>query len=305
MEKIKLVVKLAIFIFFAFLNLIAIGQKNSDYLQYHTKLLKIEEYNSRGSFDSSIINYNDLFNLYEFVFAKDTYNACQIAALQNHNVFEHFFYLCAKSGIKKYKLLNNKLIKSKFDADTATLNALFNKGRDEYFKRIDIKLREEMIQRYNKEQKYKGSEKYYEICNENFNRILELSKQGNFPGENIIGIDDDIENIIIPTLCHYPYSYRILEPFLKEAVNNGKITPLSLMYVFGFNQTRKSILYTNEIPVDTINFNIAYNIPFGKQSTDFVEVNKQRALKKIFSLSIQNSLRSLNSKYGIDYLLGY
>jgi hypothetical protein len=83
------------------------------------------------------------------------------------------------------------------------------------------------------------------------------------------------------------------------------VTPLSLIYLYGFNQTRKSILYTNNIPLDTVNFKIAFNMPFGQQSTNFIEVNKQRAIKKIFSMSIQNNLKSLNSKYGLDYLIGY
>ena len=297
--------KKAISIFSTFLCLFTFGQKDKDYSLYHYIILKIEECNSRGSFDSSIAMYSDIFNKYDRVLARDAYNACQIAALQNNKHFSDFFFFCAKSGITKTKLLSNRLIKSKFTTDSVKLNTLFSKGSKDYFKRIDTTLRQEMIQRSDNEQKNKGKEKYFEICKDNFNRILDLSKQDKFPGENIIGNSDEVESLIFPTLCHYPYSFRIMEPFLIDALNTGKVTPLSLIYLYGFNQTRKSILYTNDIPVDTINFKIAYNMPYGMQSTDFTEVNKQRTIKKIFSMSIQNNLRGLNSKHGLDYKIGY
>lgn len=237
--------------------------------------------------------------------ARDAYNACQIAALKKHKSFSDFFFICAKSGISKGRLLSNQLILAQYVADSTKLAELHLKGTKDFLKRIDTALRREMIQRSDNEQKNKGKENYSKICADNFNRILELSKQGKFPGESLIGNSNEIESLIFPTLCHYPYSYTAMEPYLNDALNKGNMTRISLIYLYGFNQTRKSILYTPDIPNDTISFKVAYNMPYGKQSTDFAEVNKQRSIKKIFSMSVQNNLRNLNSTYGLDYKMGY
>lgn len=298
-------VKFLNFISILFLFSTAFGQNNTDYSLYHDKILFIEQCNSRGSFDSSITLYATIFNKYERVMARDAYNACQIAALKNHKLFPDFFALCAKSGISSNRLLKNPLIRALYVTDSAKLERLYLKGYNEYLLRIDTALRNEMIQRADREQRSKGSENYSKICTDNFNRILELSKQGRFPGESLIGNTDEIESLIFPTLCHYPYSYVTMEPYLYEALKAGNLTPISLVYLYGFNQTRKSILYTTEIPNDTQNFNVVYNMPFGLQSGDFAEVNKQRASRKVMSMSVQKGLKELNSKYGLDYLIGY
>jgi hypothetical protein len=296
---------IVLILFFYFLLSFTFGQNNQDYSLYHDKVLLIEEYNSRASFASSIIMYSDIFSKYGRVLARDAYNACQIAALKKHKCFFDFFYTCAKSGITKNELLNNKLIQSEFNRDSIKLNALYLKGVKDYLSRIDTALRREMIQRFETEQKIKGKEGYSEVCTNNFNRILELAKQGRFPGEDLIGNIDMMESIILPTLCHYPYSYKVMEPYLIEALSKGKVTPISLIYLYGFNQTRTSVLYTTDISLDTVNFKISYNMPFGKQSYNFDEVNKQRSLKKIYSMLVQKNLRNEMIKYGLDYQMGY
>lgn len=283
----------------------AFGQKNKDYSLYHDNILLIEQFNSLGDFDSSISMYAEVFGKYGRVMARDAYNACQIAALRKHKLFPDFFSYCAESGISKVRLLRNPLIQAQYIVDSTKLSKLYLIGYNNFLNRIDTVLRHEMIQRSNNEQKNKGTNNYFKICSDNFNRILELSKNGRFPGESLIGNSDEIESIIFPTLCHYPYSYVTMEVYLNEALRNGNLTPISLVYLYGFNQTRKSILYTSDIPNDTLNFNIIYNMPFGLQSNDFTEVNKQRAVKKIISMSVQKGLKELNSKYGLDYLIGY
>jgi hypothetical protein len=281
------------------------GQREQDYTLYHEKIVVIEEHNARGSFDSSLAMYYDIFNKYNRVLARDAYNACQLSALKKSKHFAHYFYVCAKSGITKPMLLNNYLIGREYKLDSNNLNTLYANGLKEYLNRIDTTLRNEMILRFNNEQKSKGKENYSKICTDNFNRIFELSKEGRFPGEDIIGNDDDLESIILPTLCHYPYSYRILEPYLTDALNKGKTTPISLLYLYSFNQTRRSILYTSNIPSDTTNFNIDYNMPFGRQSNNLEEVDKQRSIRNVIPLAVQKSLKNFMARYGIDYRIGY
>ena len=281
------------------------AQAQRNYTDYHNRILSIEECNSRESFDSSIVLYSEVFSKYDRVMARDAFNACQIGALQKSEAFYNFFLRCAQSGITIKSLLGNALINTQYRVDSVRCIRLYQEGYADYMARIDTALRSEMIERAALEQRNKGNEKYAGICSDNFNRIIELCSKGQFPGEDLIGNSEDIENIIFPTLCHYPYSFVKLESCLNEAVKNGSLTPLSLVYLYGFNQTRKSVLYTNDIANDTIHFNIIYNIPFGLQSYDFSEVNMQRRLRGIFTMEVQERLRKLRAKYGVDYLMGY
>lgn len=281
------------------------GQKTKNYVDYHHKMLRIEECTARENFDSSITMYFDLFNEYERVFSKDAYNACQIAALIKHKHFSYFFTKCAETGIKKQFLFENELIHSSYLNDTISLNKSYIIGINKFNTKIDTALRRDFFRRYETEQKIKGKDGYAEICEDNFNRILDLAKQGKFPGEDLIGNTDLMESMVIPTFCHYPYSYKFIEPYLEEALNRGQITPISIVYFYGFNQARTSKLYNEKIPIDTVNYRICYNMPFGKQSYDFKEVNRQRLIHLIFSMATQNNLRNLRTKHKLDYQLGY
>jgi hypothetical protein len=281
------------------------GQTNEDYSLYFDRIMTIEESTAKEDFDKTLKLYKDLFNEYSFVLAKDAYNACQIAALQKSNGFGNFFHSCAKSGIEKNILLKNYHINIEYKKDSINLTTLYVKGHGYYISSIDTALRREFLLRYEYEQKNKRSNNYLQICTDNFKRIEELSKQNKFPGENLIGPDNNLSSPILPTLLHYPYAYVYLKSYLWQAVQLGKITPIAVLYLYSFNQTRTSSLYNSDIPQDTINFKTCYNLPFGKESADINEVNKQRKLKKVISVQTLNSLLDLNSKYQLDYRLGF
>lgn len=281
------------------------GQSNQDYTMYFERLMTIEENTANEDFDKSIKLYNDLFREYPLVLAKDAYNACQIAALQKNKVFTDFFDICAKSGIEKNTLLKNYHINSEYKKDSVNLTTLYVKGHNTYLSRIDTTLRREFLSRYENEQKNKGLNNYLQICTDNFKRIEELSKQNKFPGENLIGPYKNLSSLILPTLQHYPYSYVYMQSHLWQAVQLGKITPIAVLYLYSFNQIRKSVLYNSDIPQDTINFKICYNLPFGKESADINEVNHQRKIKNVIPVQTLDKLLDLNTKYRLDYNFGF
>lgn len=267
--------------------------------------MAIDSLNSLLEFEAALVRYYELFNSYDRAMIKDAYNACQIAAFLRHPNFKFFFTKCAAIGIPLTILLKHELIYNNYCTDSSFLKSLFQKGRMAYLKRIDLPLQEEMQRRYQNEQKAKNSSDYLQICQGNFNRILELSKMGQFPGEALIGTNETLENIVVPTLCHYPYAYKFMEQYLNQAVLEGSLPPVSAMYIYSFSQTRKSVLYTKDIPDESTSFTLCYNLPFGKQSTDLVSVNRNRALKWIPSVSIFNKIRSELPKRGIHYQFGF
>ncbi len=285
--------------------LILQGQNKKDYSSYFEQILLIEETTAKEDFDKSISLYKDLFNRYPRVLARDAYNACQIAALRKSKSFSDFFSLCARSGIEKTILLKNYHISSEYKLDTANLKVAYTRGHAFFLTQIDTLLRAEFLNRFDLEQKNKNSSNYLQICTDNFKRIEELSKQNKFPGEDLIGPDKNLSSCVFPTLLHYPYAYTHLKTYLWQAVQSGKITPLAVLYLYSFNQTRTSSLYNEGIPKDTSNFKTCYNLPFGKESADLDEVNKQRRLKQVISVQTLNNLMNLNAKYRLDYQLGF
>jgi len=294
-----------LYLIYAF-SLTTLGQSKKDYTFYFDQILLIEKATSEENFTESLKLYSRTFNKYERIFARDAFNACQIAALKNHSNFQRFFFECAKSGVPKQLLLSSRHIFQQYRSDSLKLNLVFAKGAGIYLSRIDTSLRNEFKKRFEFEQKNKGKENYKIICSDNFSRILQLAKHDSFPGENLIGADENLESYYtLATLLHYPYSYNLLQPFLWEAVQEGKAQPLSVMYVYSFNQTRTSILYDANIPTDTVNFKIVYNLPFGKRSKDLIQVNKERKLRQIFSLEVEQKLKAVAAKYALDYKYGY
>lgn len=281
------------------------GQSNKDYSSYFDQLIIIEESTVKEDFDKTIKLYNDLFIQYPRVLAKDAYNACQIAALKKSKLFKEFFHICAKSGIEKTILLKNYHINSEYKTDSINLDASYLKGYSYFITRIDTSLKREFLYRHELEQKNRNTSNYLQICTDNFRRIEELVKQNKFPGEDVIGPDKNLRSCIFPTLLHYPYAYVHLKSYLWQAVELGKTTPIAVLYLYSFNQTRTSSLYNSSIPKDTVNFKLCYNLPFGKESTDINEVNKQRSLKKVMSVQTLNGLLDLNAKYRLDYKLGF
>lgn len=282
------------------------GQKGTDYTIYFKQILKAEEEISNGNYNDALKAYLIAFKNYNFVFASDAYNAFQIGLfIKSNEGVDSLFYLCSKSGISKTKLLKNKFIFKEYLSDTIKYNSLYLAGRKEYLKRIDQSLRNEMLGRYKYEQQNKSKPNYKEICYDNFKRILELAKKGRFPGKKSIGINDDLNNdFVFATLYHYPNSFKILKPFLDSALKHGEIQPLEMIYLYGMNQTRTSILY-NDKKIDTLYFGPCYNLPFGKYSNDIDQVNEERKKVNIFSIEIQYKLEKLAKRDSLDFKFGY
>jgi hypothetical protein len=298
--------KLLILLFTFFQVQVITGQYSKDYNAYYNQIITIEMAVANEDFIPALNLYASLFHQYENIFARDAYNACQLAALMKHKEFNTFLSTCGKSGVDKTVLLHNYQITKAYQADSITFNSIWMEGYQKYLVRIDTSLRREWEERFAKEQAHKGKADYKHICIDNFNRILHLAKSGSFPGENLIGVNEDLENaFVFATLKDYPYSYSYIKNYLWSSVQSGGTQPLSVLYVYGFNQTRTSVLYTSDVPVDTVNFKISYNLPFGRPSTDLEKVNQQRKIRGVFSVETQQQLEAVSRKYHLDFKEGY
>jgi len=297
--------------FFIFICLLSANvstwcQAPSATLIYPEHILLAEEAIASEDFEDALNQYHDILAAGNQILAKDAFHACQLAAILDAPDFSMYYLNCAKAGIPKKLLSGNLHIWPRMEKDTTAFSAIYLEGINLYQSRIDTALRKEFIARYNREQSSKGQSNYAMVCEDNFNRIFQLAKAGRFPSENLIGPDDHLGmEFVLPTLLHYPYSYTYLKKYLLEALDQGHVSPFQVCYLYGFNQTRTSVLYTREIPVDKANFKACYNIAFGLQSSDIAEVNARRKLRYLPSVETEKKLKAVASKYLIDFREGY
>ena len=285
----------------------SVAKKNIDYATYFAGILSAEHKLANDDLRAALDAYASLFPKFDFVFARDAYNALQLAILTGKQAQQDaLLTLCAKSGVPDYVLSKNPLVHAAYAGKDKRFHELFAKGNAVYLRRTDTALRAEMQRRYKLEQGNKGNSNFEEICTDNFNRILELSKQGRFPGEQLIGVNDALENgFVLPTLLHYPYAYVLLHDYLWASLHRGEAQPLSLMYLYSFNQTRTSILYTSRIPVDTKHFKIRYNLPFGLESPDKTAVDGARKKVWLRPQSQTQMIKDVAQGHGMDFRGGW
>lgn len=282
------------------------AQARMDYTGYHETMLMIEQWIANEEFDQAIVGYQTLIKTYGRLLARDAFNACQVAATLGHPKTDSLYYYCALAGVPEAVLKHNTKTAQARVADIDHFDALYKAGHAKYLARIDVNLRNEFIDRFNKEQQAKGQPGYKDVVTDNFNRIRQLALQGKFPGEQTIGVDNNLENsYVTSTLLHYPYSYKLLEKEIDAGIRRGEIQPLSALYLYGFNQTRTSVLYDRTIPNEDAYFNLSYNLPFGKFDSNTAAVDANRAVKWVSSLKVHSDIARVAKQYRIDYKLGY
>jgi hypothetical protein len=279
----------------------SVAVRGESYELYYERMLLAQKAIAEDDLDRAIGYFATAFENRERVFVRDAFNACQLAAYRGSEFFPEMWHACARSGIAKDVLLQNRHINEAYSKDSTTLNKKYREGRKMFLAKMDPALRAEFKERYETEQKIKGKPNYREVCSDNFNRILSLAKQGRFPSEDLIGTDDDMScYYVLATLLHYPYSYTALQPYLLQAVKDGKFPPAAVIYIYSFNQTRTSLLYAG-VPEDKIHFKVCYNMVFGQTSEDIAEVNRQRALVWLPSLDVERKATAVMRKHRLVY----
>jgi hypothetical protein len=282
------------------------AQSAKDYTEYHQTMLLVEQWIAEEDFDQAIIGYKALIREYGRLLARDAFNACQIAALLKHPYTDSMYYYSALAGVPEALAKHNIHIAKARMQEIDHFDALYKAGNTQYLSRIDVNLRKEFIERYNREQQMKSDPDYKDVVTANFNRIQQLAAQGKYPGEQTIGVDNNLENTYVTaTLLHYPYSYKWLEREIEAGIRRGEIQPLGALYVYGFNQTRSSVLYDQKVPHEDAYFNLTYNLPFGKYDSNAETVNANRAKKMVSSLKVHSDIDRVAKQYRIDYKLGY
>jgi hypothetical protein len=292
-------------------------QKN--YIQYHKDFSKVEEFVANEKFIEAESELDTLFGNYEVKFAKDYLIAGQVCLMNGHkNKGIEFIRSAIKMGVKlsclkSIKLLSDKIVESEWN----NLKNEESQLRKEYLKSIDLGLYQEFHKRYQEEQDAKRTVTYKSVVYSNFNRIKEITESIGFPGEDIIGLDNQTlaksisdcgcgNSKIIVTLLHYDFPIsEIGEEKLISAIERGNLHPREFATIYNFEKNKVSVLYSESNKEYDILPKYNFNFPFGETITDIEKVNSDREKFGICRYDIDEKKIEVSRKYGMKLKFDY
>ena len=220
--------------------------QTKNYLDYHNRIIKAEEYIVNRKFNESLNIYRSLSHEYDYMFLRDCKVAAQLSAYTGNtdNLF-YFLEKGLKTGWPLKEMAKNKHFK-KFKSDDrwGKLKDNEDEYKREFLQNINLLLRTEVREMFAKDQKRalrvaltpvkKWRERY---TNRKFvpnnrgqvRRINEIIDQTGFPGEKIIG-DKSWATVIISHNEHDTI-YEELRPKLYKAFERGELSAIDLAVI--------------------------------------------------------------------------
>lgn len=262
--------------------------QSQNYNKYYTGILEAKSAILKNDFELASKLYFETFESFEFVFARDCYNALEISCkINNYEKIYYFYSRCLKQGIE-FDYLNSLEALKNFK-NTDFWNIIL-KEKDNYklhYKNsINWNIREEITQMFNEDQeirdlayknrwnlfKLRKINKKWKALNKNqAERIIEITRNLGFPGEKIIGIDthemhEKIKSNNFSTsmpiiiLIHYYSDPNIsFNQILYNQIDKGNINNEHYAVICDFQNkysNKKILNYSNRFSTDTISLNL-------------------------------------------------
>lgn len=290
-----------------------------NFIDYHKRFVDIENLIVDKNFEEAETKLETLLLNYKPNFAKDYVILAQLCILNNHpEKFSKWIKESLKHGVKVECLKSIDLLKIKIkDKQWNTLEKEALKLHEIYNSKINLELAKSFNFNYQKEQNNKSNSNYRAIVTSNFKKIESLTLKGNYPSENLIGIDNSefAENIsdcdfdnskITVTLLHYDYAFSELsENKLVEAIKQGQLHPREFAIIYTFEKNRISKLYKSSSKNRKKLPNYNFKFPFEKRKAERDKINSDRAKFGICSLETDKKKNTIENEYGIKLRFGY
>ncbi|MEM7551375.1 MAG: hypothetical protein AAF363_16965 [Bacteroidota bacterium] len=291
-------------------------EKESDYLDYHRKVIEIEKLIVENEYQDALNGYKSLFDTYDFVFVRDYKVAAQLAFKLKLEATAMSF---VKMGIRKGWILEdikkNKFLKSALNGIyLKELKSEYYDLRQTLFRNIDLSLKETVHEMFKKDQKKafgallrigdKAQTRYSEnkFGPHSIDQLKELDKiisENGYPGERLIGNDIwastilSHHNSISPDFSRNDTLYPVLKPKLLGALEKGEISPFEFAVI---EDWRIAVL-------DRLTGYGFLGPDLTKERLNIVNQNRSRIGMR--SIELRNQLVEIEEKTGMDfYLLG-
>lgn len=295
------------FVVFLIIPNVLFGQ---NYFDYYKEINKGKVLIASQNTEESINCYFSVFEKFDFVFARDCYNAIELSALAKDSVkLEYFIRRGIKQGLKFSQIIEVKNV-SKFQNSTFLKEIEKEKDSLEnaYRNSINWELRNLIIEMFKEDQAIR--EKYYnailfkrkkighewEALNKiQVKQILEITKEYGFPGEKIIGVDTDemhakINNSnisagmpIVLFIHHFSQPNESYDSLLFEQIEKGNLYNEHFATICDFEATFGKKIYPN------------YGFFAFKKMPKIIEeeeINRKRKEISLLSISEFEKLRS-------------
>lgn len=179
-----------------------------DYYEYYEGINKAKYSLVEDSLEKGVNHYFETFEKFDFVFARDCFNALEVASILGEvDKVDYFLRRCLKQGIE-FNLLEQNSILTEFKKTDAWPDVLLAKDslRSIYESSVNWGIRNEINtmfaedqairdlahkNRFNISRIRKINKQFEETDRKLVHRLLEITKEYGFPGEKIIGIDNN------------------------------------------------------------------------------------------------------------------
>lgn len=334
-------ITLFILIFSTFLMF---GQEKN-YINYHILINKAEKnYFLDKNVDSTLIYYDKAFEEYDFIFIKDLLNAAQIACFNNQPyesyVMRSFEFGMKKEHFQKYPILEKnvkELFKKKWVNDTIKAK------RKKYLESLDLNYRSWIYEIAIDDQLSKSQPGYAKKVNFLIGKLASRIEEIGFPGERVIGIDDDsmysdmgnpemdfsnrlkeispnkisyfkldydilASKLPILLFIHHKCSYSKFESVLFDEIKKGNIHPRDVGSihdnVLRFRNRKRIYYCTASLPDNAFLLNLFTEYP-ESISNNIQKVDKLRAEFFIVSVEIDNVKKAYQKEFGFNLFSGF
>lgn len=177
-----------------------------DYYAYYEGIKKAKLSLIEDSLEVSINHYHQTFEKFDFVFARDCFNALEVSTkVGNQKMTDYFLRRSLKQGIE-FNLLNQDSILTAFKKTEFWPNILSVKDslKEIYTNNVNWEIRNEIISMFGEDQTIRDladknrfnifrirklNKQFEEIDAKLVLRLIEITKKYGFPGEKLIGLD--------------------------------------------------------------------------------------------------------------------
>lgn len=250
-----------------------------DYYDYYKSINKAKLSLIEDSLAKGVNDYYDTFNQFDFAFARDCFNALEVASkIGDLDKVDYFLRRCLKQGIE-FDLLQHNSILTDFKKTEAWKKILLDKDdlRNAYESNVNWEIRNEVNimfaedqairdlahkNRFNIFKIRKLNKQFEEIDRRLVLRILEITAEYGFPGEKLIGLDTRSMHSkiyadkltagmpIIILIHHYSQPNESYNPLLINEIAKGNLsnehfaTISDFQYKYGAGDHRESFCYS-------------------------------------------------------------
>ena len=189
---------------FLTISLITSSVYTQDALDYYKIINEGKGFALENDFESAIYSYHRAFENFDFAFARDCYNAIELSVLAHDTAkLDYFIKKAITQGIRTSDVENSGKINDYLDS------AFYKSIKEKedsllhiYASNINRELRIEINQMFADDQKIRDEyysatifqrnkirKRWESLNSKQVKRLIEITKQLGFPGENLIGLD--------------------------------------------------------------------------------------------------------------------